>query len=342
MIEPKNIVIIRTDRIGDVVLSLPMIDILKKNFPESRITFALRQYTKVLIDGNPAVNEVIVLHEKNKIISFWRNLSILRLKNFHSAILVSPTFKTALLLFLTGIKYRVGTGYRWYSLLFNMRIFEHRKYGDKHELQLNVNLLKAFGINEIVKESDVHFNIHIDENSKQKVDGILKSLNINVNNPIIIIHPGSGGSSINLPFSKMKELAGLLAQVLAYNILLTGSAEEKKLCEEMITNKNTYNLAGLFDLKELIALIDRSELMIANSTGPIHIAAALVKHVIGFYPKIASCSQNRWGPFTVNKNIFSPAIDCSNCSREQCENLNCMNSIDIQQVFSSIQKALLK
>jgi ADP-heptose:LPS heptosyltransferase len=71
-----------------------------------------------------------------------------------------------------------------------------------------------------------------------------------------------------------------------------------------------------------------------------HIAAALGVYVIGFFPKILSCSQKRWGPYTEKKTIFIPTIDCSNCTREQCEKINCMNSIDIGRVFDETKTVL--
>ena len=108
--------------------------------------------------------------------------------------------------------------------------------------------------------------------------------------------------------------------------------------------KGRYNIkvAGKYNLEGLVSLINQSDLMIANSTGPIHIAAALGKYVIGFYPKIVSCSPKRWGPYTNRKIIFSPAIDCTNCTREQCRKLNCMDSIDVKEVVSAAKKLLLK
>jgi ADP-heptose:LPS heptosyltransferase len=66
-------------------------------------------------------------------------------------------------------------------------------------------------------------------------------------------------------------------------------------------------------------------------------ASALGKHVIGFYPKIEECAPRRWGPFTNKAVIFTPEIDCDNCTRNQCENLNCMNSIDTGKVIRTVE-----
>ena len=333
---PKNILVVRTDRIGDVVLTLPIANIIKKHFPDSRVSFLIREYTKSLCENNLFINEIITLDEadgKTKIFSNIRKIK----KKFDTAIVAYPTFRIALILFLAGIKTRIGSGYRWYSFLFNKKIYEHRKISEHHELEYNIRLLKAIGVEEEVSPSTVLFNLHSSPLSRQFVEKELSSRSFNLLNKLIIIHPGSGGSSIDLPPDQMKRLVYLMAQELDVEILITGSKTEKELCESLVVNEKTKNLSGLFDLPELIALIEKSDLMIANSTGPIHIAAALGKHVIGFYPKIISCSDKRWGPYTNNKKIFSPTIDCNNCTRKTCEELDCMRSINIDDVLKSVK-----
>ena len=92
----------------------------------------------------------------------------------------------------------------------------------------------------------------------------------------------------------------------------------------------------------MVALINKADLLVANSTGPLHIAAALKKYVIGFYPKIKVCSPERWGPYSEKSFIFQPEIDCNTCTREQCERLNCMNSINIDAVYKKIESVISK
>lgn len=337
MTEPKNILIVRTDRIGDVVLTLPMISILKKHLPECRITFMVREYTKPIVEMNNLIDEIFVYNEK---ISFAETVIALRQKSFDTCFVVHPKFRLALLLFLSKIKNRIGTGYRWYSFLFNRRIYDHRKFGVNHELHHNINLLKQIGIDEKITTENVSFNLQPTENSERIVREKLDKLNLDNQLPIIVIHPGSGGSAVDLPVSHFKQVVNTLAHELKINILLTGSLNEKETCEKIMTDKNTYNSAGMFNLEELAAVINKSELLMANSTGPIHIAAALGKNVIGFYPKIASCSVTRWGPYTDKKIIFSPTIGCSGCTREQCARLNCMSSIDVNEIVNSVRHIL--
>ena len=339
MNEQKKILIVRTDRIGDVVLTLPMAKFTKETYPNYHITFLVRNYTKEFPTSNKYVDDTIILPEKSFFPTLKKLTTLLKVGKFDAAIVVHPRLVLALAIFFAGIKTRIGSGYRFFSFLFTNKIYEHRKTGDKHELEYNLNLLAPLGI-KISDTKSVSFDIQIKPETEQRIKQLLNDFSIPGNKPIIIIHPGSGGSSIDWPISRFSELSTKLAYKLDCSIVITGSQSEKETCEKIMTEKNTYNLAGKLSLEELNAVINRSVLLIANSTGPIHIAAALDKHVIGFYPKIKECSVDRWGPYTDKKMIFSPTIDCSNCSREQCERLDCMNSIDVESVFSGIKKII--
>ena len=340
MIRPQNILIVRTDRIGDLVLTLPLAGIIKKNLPGSLVSFLVQNYTSPIVNNHTGIDNVLILKEKQGKISFWENVREIKKYNFDSCIVVYPTFKIALMMLAAGIKLRVGTGYRWYSFLFNKKIYQHRKNAEFHELEYNVNLLTRIGINEKVSTGAVGFGLAANKESEQKIKQLLYENGIRGDNPIVVVHPGSGGSAVDLPLTKLKQLIGLMACELKIDIIITGSKSEKELCEQLMVNPNIKNFAGLFDLGELIALISRSEIIIGNSTGPIHIGAALGKFVIGFYPKITACSPERWGPYTNKKAVFQPKLECNNCTREQCEELDCMSSIEMKEVFDKIKNIL--
>ncbi len=337
----KNILIVRTDRIGDVVLSLPMAEIIKKHYTYCKVSFLVRDYTKEILSNNPSIDETIILQEKNGKIKLSANCKEISSKNFDACIVVNPTFVVALILFFSGIKLRIGTGYRWYSFLFNSKVFEHRKYAEKHELEFNVNMLQKIGIKENVNEKNVQYHLSVDTKALKSVEEIFLNENIDIKKPYIIIHPGSGGSSIDLPISKFIELTKKLIEE-DLQIIITGNKNEIEICNQLALSKKALNLAGKLNLAQLIALISKSTMFISNSTGPIHIAAALGKFTVGFYPKIVSCSKERWAPYTNNKLVYEPKLDCENCTREKCEKLNCMDSIDMSKVYNDIKNVLIK
>jgi len=338
---PENILIVRTDRIGDLVLTLPLAGLIKEKYPQAKVSFWVRDYTKSITANHRYIDEVIVLKQNGNDIDFYGNLNLIKSKKFDTCIIVYPTFLIALILFLSGIKTRIGTGYRWYSFLFNEKVYEHRKNAERHELEYNVNLLDKINIKNNVNEENVRYDLNVDKRSLNFVKNILNDNQIELSKPFIIIHPGSGGSSVDLPSDKFRLLTKLLSDD-GRQIILTGSKSEQSLCELIKADTNAVNLAGKFELEELTALISLSFLFISNSTGPIHIAAALDKYVVGFYPKVVSCSKERWSPYTHKKLIYEPSIDCNNCTIEQCKNLNCMESIDINKVFTDIKNVLIK
>lgn len=342
MSSPKKILISRTDRIGDIVLTLPMAWVIKKHIPDAHITFLVKEYTSPLVMNNPFIDDVIILEEIKGKTLFGNNFNKLRLGKFDTVFAVYPRFILAVLFFLCGIRTRIGTGYRWFSFLFNKKIFEHRKYGTAHELIHNINLLKAEGISDNVTENNCVYGLIPDKEAVTQVKDFLNRENINLTKPLIIFHPGSRGSAVDLPVEKMREVIAETANKIDAIILITGDNRETEVCNFVSAGLPVINLCGKFNLAQLTALINESHILVSNSTGPIHIAAALGKNVIGFYPKIPALSPVRWGPYTDKKKVFVPSINCSGCTRKQCEELNCMNSIGSDEIFNAINEIVKK
>lgn len=340
MIKPNNLLIIRTDRIGDLVLTTPLAGIIKKHYPKCNVTFLIRDYTKDILINHPFVDELIFIKTKDKkeTLSFWSNYKLINKKNYDTVIVVSPNLRIALLVILSKIKNRIGTGYRWYSFLFNKKVFVHRKFAEKHELEFNIGLLKEIGIDEKINTENVNYSLQINKDVQKKIDRILKTENIDLAKSIYIIHPGSGGSSVDLPINKYIELIEKIYLCSDVEIIITGNNDDKVIFSNLIINEKVHNFSGRFNLSELIALINKCDLFISNSTGPLHIASALNKNVIGFYPNLLTCSYKRWGPYGSKCKVFIPPLNCKDCKKEQCSNEGCMNNIDMNDVVDYIKK----
>lgn len=341
MIKPKNILLIRIDRIGDVVLTLPLAEIIKKKFPGCKVSFLTRHYTRHLVSGHLYVENSLILIEENGKIPLLKNIRLIKSYGFDTCLVVYPTFKISLIAFLSGIKNRIGTGYRWYSFLFTHKNYEHRKEAVKHELEYNVNLLKFLEIENDYNRKNISFGLTVDKSAELKTEQLLSEFKLKADKPIIIVHPGSGGSAADLPFPRMKALIDLMAQHLDVYIILTGTNNEKELCDRLKSDVKVINLAGKLELNELIALINKCSMLVANSTGPIHIAAALGRNVIGFYPKVKVCSPVRWGPYSEKSVVFQPEMECTDCTINQCKKLNCMDTISINKVFETVKNFLI-
>ena len=305
--EVNNVLITRTDRLGDVILTLPLVSEAKKIFKNARVYFFVKKYLEGIIGDYESVDELLIEEETE---SFFEKYKLFKKINPDLVINVKPRFDLALIFFLLRIKYRIGTGYRWYSFLYNYKVYEHRKNSLKHESDYNLNLLGNF-INEVSTEKKFFFKYTSEQ--KKELNNKLEILKLNLTDNFIIVHPGSGGSSKDLPEKTIVEFISLFSeQYPGYKIVLTGLEKEKVLNDRISENATVkernivLNLAGKLNLKELMILIDNSNVFISNSTGPIHISGALNKNIIGFYPNEKVMSDTRWKPLGENVKIIKP------------------------------------
>jgi ADP-heptose:LPS heptosyltransferase len=308
-----------------VILSLPVISQLKKLFPDAAIDFLINKKNAELIKNYPGINSIIIYDEfKN----YSEKLRYFENEKYDIAISVFPRFEIALLFFLSGIKHRIGTAYRGYSFLFNEKIYEHRKYAEKHEAEYNLNLLKLI-TKDIPLVKEFYFSYTQDES--ENLNSKLTDFGFSLNKKFVIIHPGSKRSAKDWSIVRFTELTKLLLEEFAdFRIVLSGISEEsvltKKIKNESGNSKSVIDLAGSLSLRELLILIDKSQLFISNSTGPIHIAGALNKKIIGFYPNEVPMNETRWKPLSEKAIVLKPESPGGN-----------MDSITAEEVIEIIK-----
>jgi ADP-heptose:LPS heptosyltransferase len=329
----QRILLVRTDRLGDVLLTLPMLSALRSCFPQAHIAMLLRRYTGDIVQGNPHVDELIWYDDANGLVPFRAMAATLREHAFDAAIVVYPRFRLAWLMFRAGIPIRVGTGYRYYSILFNRKVYEHRKDAQRHELEYNLTML-----NELQCSLPSHFMpeflIQVPEEAERCVKGILDSLDINPDN-FVVVHPGSGGSAREWSPENFGKLSAKFAHD-GFKVLVTGGSSDEDKVSQVVqaSNGTAVALAGMLNLKELSALLRSARLFVSNSTGPLHLAVAMKTPVVGFFPQHTAMSVKRWGPYTDNKMVFVPdrPLDCNVCieNKSSCE---CMATIAVEQVY---------
>ena len=243
MAEPQfeNILIVRTDRIGDVVLTLPLIDALRSAYPSARISFLIRSYTKALVEGHEHVSTILTYDQSNGPKSFWNVLSEIRKEKFDLAIVAYPRFRIALLLWLAGVPVRVGTGYRWYSFLFNRKVFEHRRTGAKHEFELNLSLLRVLGDWDC---SALRPRISISPQAQRAVVVERQRLGLRKSEPFVILHPGSGGSARDWSPVNFGKLARELDKE-GVRVVVTGIESEENLVNAVMEHAGGSALVSL-------------------------------------------------------------------------------------------------
>lgn len=336
----RRFLIVRTDRIGDVILSMPVAFAIKQAVPEAHVTLLCRRLTAVIGERNPAVDSVLTLDTDNgRRRTFFELAHIVRTGNFDCAIVVHPTFYLAFLLAWVKIPVRVGTGYRFYSFLFNRRHYEHRKESVKHEVDYNLGLLKPldFSIPPPV------FQFEITAEDRKLASAALRETGISPDEPYCVVHPGSGGSAMDWSPDFYAAVSNLFVRELHVKVVISWGPGEKILAEKVkqITEKNVHLLKNDLSLPVLAAVLSDAEFLLAPSTGILHLANMVGTPVIGLYSPIKHESPVRWGPYGHQEMTLVPNIDDSPTRKgKKYRHLNCMELITPEMVLSSAEKII--
>ncbi len=333
---PKRVLVVRTDRLGDVVLTLPMLARLRQCFPDASRAMLLRRYTGEIVRGHPYADRLLWYDDPSGLVSFGEMLRTIKSERFDAVILAHPTLRLALLMWLSRIPVRVGTGYRYYSFLFNRRVYEHRKDARRHELEYNMNLLAELGCDPMPAGGwSPEFGLVVSETDALAMRRELSACGVQLDAPLVVMHPGSGGSAREWPADYFAELGRRLRSEQGATVVVTGGPSEVDSAGAVARRAGGVSMAGRLTLRQLAALLQRASLVVANSTGPLHLAVAAGTPVVGFYPQITAMSAGRWGPYTKRKRVLVPdkPVDCSDCDGKKKEACACMMSISVEEAY---------
>lgn len=324
----KTIVISRTDSIGDVILTLPLCGWLKKNYPTVRILFLGKSYTVDVLKCSPYIDEIIRLEDWESE-TFENQVEIVKALDIYAFIHVFPNKHLAKLAKAAKIPMRVGTSHRMYHLLTcNIRPNFTRKNSEFHEAQLNFELLRSFGvqtlpnINELV-EYIGDFKPQVELPSQLK--GVLNE------EKRVILHTKSQGSAVEWPIEKYVELANELVKK-KYTVYFSGTEKEGlQFRDELPNNSHIIDISGKSSLAELITFIAECDVLVACSTGPLHLAAVLGKKAIGLYTDLRPMHPGRWAPIGEH----AKALTADDIEQPKLEDIY---SISVEKVMQVIDK----
>ena len=324
---PQSILFCRQDRMGDLILSLPLAAAVKKSHPEIRVGFLVNDGLGVIAEACREIDEVWEAAPTTK-------LDKIRLKSWDAAVVLWPNRKLASQLFWARVSRRIGTGRRGYSYYFNERVSLHRHSSGKHETELNFDLLDSL----FSSDRKARPTFALDEEAMSSVVKLFESHQIAPIRRIAILHPGSGGSSRDWPLAHFEWIADLLSKRSDTHVILSGSREERRLTTQIakINPEKILSVAGETTLSQLMSLLSLAGLCIANSTGPLHLANALKVPTIGLFPPLIDCGPERWGVLDHPEWSLLPEfpdVECPFCKQHSCNKGECMGLISPERVL---------
>ncbi|MFC2094116.1 glycosyltransferase family 9 protein [Bacteroidota bacterium] len=304
----ENILVIQTAFLGDAILTLPMIQQLKKNNSECKLDVLAIPSTHRIFSSSPFVDDVIVIDKKVKHKSFRRlNNFIKELREKSYSKIYSPhrSFRSAYITFRLGV--RETYGFDNSSLKYAYKNIVKYKQTD-HEVQRNLELI---GENTIDKSWKIFPEIDIDETEKEKVTDFLSSNKIDAE--FIAVAPGSVWETKRYPKEYFNEVIKSLIEK-NEKVVLIGGENDKLLCDEISSNlnDNVKSFAGEFSVTETIQLLRSAKLLITNDSAPTHMGMCADIPVLTIY-----CSTTpAFGFYPYNNKsryLSYDKLDCKPC-----------------------------
>ncbi len=326
----SRILVSRSDRLGDLILALPFVETLKQRYPDCQIEVMASLYASPILENNENIDYIFRVQNDQLAIDKPYKKDLLRRiieRKYDIVVVLFPERRISQLYHKAKIPIRIGTAGRFHSVFFNHHLFHSRKANLKHEYEYNLDFLQFFKDGATVTVPHVYL-------CQKEIDFARRIIGkAGITDKFVVLHPGSGGSAERWPVERFILLYDELTRA-GLQVVISGSEREGEMIDAISTKLGipVTKITGETDLRTLAAVLSLATVVVANSTGPLHVAAAVGTKVVGLYAGKAVMSPQRWGPLGENHRVLQPAREC-HCLPKQC---TCMDTIPVEQVAEEV------
>jgi lipopolysaccharide heptosyltransferase I len=331
---PQRILIIKPSAIGDIVHALPVLAALRKRWPDSHISWLIGAAYADLLAEHPLLDELICF-QRHQFAQSWRNrgaavglfrfLYDMHKRQFDLVIDLQGLFRSAVLARITRCDVRIGfANARELGFVF----YSHRipiESMDQHAVDRYLKVAAALGCD----TSQVEFPLVVGEQDRQSIAALLGD-----DRPYAVLLPGSNWATKRWPVERFGQLVGPLRERFGLRTVVAGGREDEQLGNSI---PGAVNLVGRTTLRQLVGLLQRAELVIANDSGPMHIAAALGRPLLALF---GPTNPIRTGPYRRGDCVLRLDLPCIPCYRRKCSHQNCLIGLQIEPVLALAHKQL--
>lgn len=345
-----TIVVSKYFGIGSITLSTPLLQSLKKRFPDARILFLTFQQNAELLKLFPFIDEVITIKNdkmSNFIIDTIKTLFLFKFKSEIDLFIDMEFFShySSLIACLTGSKYRVGFHT---SLLPRGKLLTHRVAFNPH--RYITEAFRALGQKIGAQKEYPLYKPNINSNYIRRVSEWLKDKELRKHEYVVVNTYGTDhlGTLKQWPPSKWTELITQIVEILKLPVILTGIKKDYTDIEKIVNplpariKKSVYNIVGELGLGEFLALLELSRFLITIDSGPLHLAQSIgVPCIALFGPEtpVLYGPQTKYDR-TVYLNLYcSPCCNVLEGKKAECTNEifnQCMKNIEVEQVWKEV------
>jgi lipopolysaccharide heptosyltransferase II len=323
--EAQNILCVRLDTIGDVLMTTPAMQALKEGRADRRITLMTSPAGASIASLVPEIDEVIIYDAP------WMKATApradsrpeyamaeqLRQSGYDAAVIFTVysqnPLPSAFLCYLADIPLRLAHCHENpYQLLTDWVPDPEPERLLRHEVRRQLDLVASVGC----RIADERMSLRVPEDARKSVLNMLRQLHIDLERPWIVVHPGATAPSRRYPPEGFAQAARRLVLDAGYQVLFTGTGSEGALVKHIraAMDASSYELVDRLNLGEMAALIELAPLLISNNTGPVHIAAALGTPVVNLYA-LTNPQHTPWG---VPNRVLFHDVPCKYCYKSVC------------------------
>lgn len=345
--DARDILCVRLDSMGDVLMTTPAIAALKESRPSRRVTLLTSPAGAEAARLVTAIDQVLIYEApwmKTRAscansAADWQFIEQLRDARFDAAVIFTVSTQSALpaaiFCHLAGIPLSLGHCRENPYRLLTDWLPDRPEDLFQHEVERQLDLVAYIG----ATTGDVRLRLEVPERAGQRIAELLRQRDIDASRPWVVMHPGASASSRRYPPEEFAEVAAGMQEA-GHQVVFTGSEGERDLVRrvQLDAGGRTASFAGCLDLSELAALLSRSSLLISNNTGPVHVASAVGTPVVDIY----AMTNPQHTPWRVPNRVLTNEVPCGFCFKSVCMEGHhaCLRGIAPEKVISAALELL--
>ena len=324
-----RILVRTTNWVGDAVMTTPALKAVRETFPDAHITVVANPLVAQLFEFHPDCDDVIVYDRQGRharVVGFLRFVAMLRGRKFDCAILLQNAIEAAVMAFLAGVPKRVGYITDGRRLLLSHPVAIGDAERALHHTDYYLHMLAQYGVTTGVKQQSLAL----------RPDEIRWAAEILPRGRFAVINPGAAyGSAKRWVPERFAEVADQLASRYGLAIVLCGGPGEKEIGADIAKAMQSppQNIIGKTSVRQMMAVLAASNLMITNDSGPMHVAAAFDVPTVAIFGPTDHTTTSPWG---TRSQIVRHPVECSPCLLRQCPiDHRCMQRVTVEDVLSA-------
>jgi heptosyltransferase-1 len=335
----QRIALIKPSALGDIIHSLPVLTALRRRYPRAHITWVVNRGYAPLLHGHRDLDDFLPFDRhlshhgwRTAARSWLRFLRELRRRRFDLAIDMQGLFRSAVMMAATAAQRRVGLGTAREGARWTYTdVLATGERNAVHAVDHGWRVAEAFGVGDGPKE----FHIPIADEARNWAEAIANGYP----RPWLMLGPGARWQTKRWPPECFAELAHRFWHRFGGTVFFVGGEEERTAASAIRHGLSgpSRDLTGQTTLPHLAALLERADAMLANDTGPLHLAAALGRPVVAPY----TCTTVRHsGPYGTERGAVETTVACGGSYVKRCAHRRCMAELTPDRLWPSLVEAL--